>query len=108
MMETSYTWLIWNMVRDPHTGGVGVVHYRVRATNGAVQAVESGQVVLVADPAAENFIAYESLTPEIVIAWVKSKLDEGDTPTAKMLERLDATIARKLAAQQVNGTPWAA
>ena len=108
MMETVYTWLIWNMVRDPLTGGIGTVHYRVRGTNGNVQAVESGQVVLVADPASENFIAYESLTPEIVIEWVKSKLDEGDMPVAKLIEKLDEAITRKLAASQTNGTPWTA
>lgn len=108
MMETVYTWLIWNMVRDPMTGGIGTVYYRVRATNGNVQAMEAGQVVLVADPAAENFIAYEALTPEIVIEWVKNKLDEGDTPSAKVLEKLDEAITRKLSASQTNGTPWAA
>lgn len=108
MMETVYTWLIWNMARDPLTGGIGTVHYRVRAAKDGVQIVESGQVVLVADPASENFIAYESLTPEIVIAWVKSKLDEGDMPTAKLIEKLDEAIARKQAASQTNGTPWAA
>lgn len=105
-METTYTWLIWNMKRDIITGSVGEVFYRVHATNGSVQAVESGQVTLVADPSSENFIAYDSLTPEIVISWVKSKLDEGDTPTAKLIEKLDATIARKLAVSNANGTPW--
>jgi hypothetical protein len=106
MMEITYTWLIWNMTRDPLTGGIGTVHYRVNATNGNVQAVESGHVVLVADPAAENFIAYESLTPEIVISWVKSKLDEGDMPTAKLIEKLDAAITRKMASSKINGMPW--
>lgn len=106
MMETVYTWLIWNMVRDPMTGGIGTVHYRVRATKDNVQAMEAGQVVLVADPAAENFIAYEALTPEIVIEWVKSKLEEGDTPAAKVIEKLDEAINQKLAASQTNGTPW--
>lgn len=106
MMETVYTWLIWNMKRDPNTGGIGTVHYRVRATNGNAQAVEAGQVVLVADPAADSFIPYDALTPEIVIAWVKSKLDEGDMPTVKLLAKLDEAIARKLVSAQSNGTPW--
>jgi ferric-dicitrate binding protein FerR (iron transport regulator) len=104
-METTYTWLIWNMKRDPLTGGIGTVHYRVNATNGNVQVVETGQVVLVANPEAEDFIAYESLTPEIVIAWVKSKLDEGDMPTAKVIEKLDAAIAKKLAVLNADRAP---
>lgn len=107
MIETTYTWLIWNMKRDINTGSVGEVFYKVRAQKEAAQAIYSGYVVIVADPASPSFIPYEDLTPEIVIGWVKENLDETKNPTQAMIyENLDMQIAKILAPKEDNGTPW--
>ncbi len=106
-METTYTWLIWNMKRDPVTGSVGEVFYKVRAEKETAQAIYSGYVLLLADPASPSFVPYEDLTPDIVIEWVKTKLDETGNPSQAMLyENLDAQIAKILAPKEDNGTPW--
>lgn len=106
-METIYKWLIWNMKRDPLSGGVGEVHYKVRATRESEQAIHSGSVKLTVDPTAESFLPYEQLTPEIVIRWVKDALDDSKNPAQQdIFDALDKTLDEKIAASASNGTPW--
>lgn len=106
-MSTTYTWLIWNMKRDPVTGSVGVVDYRVRGTKETAQAIYAGSVTLTADPASPNFIPYEDLTPEIVIGWVQTKLDETEQPSTEMIYvNLEKQLDYLLAPKEDNGTPW--
>ena len=106
-METTYTWLIWNMKRDIITGSVGEVDYRVRATKETAQAIHAGSVVLLADPSSQGFIPYEDLTSEIVITWVKEKLDKDKEPSTEMIySGLDKKLAEILEPKEDNGIPW--
>lgn len=107
MMSTVYTWLIWNMKRDPVTGSVGVVDYRVRGTKETAQALYSAAVTLIADPASPGFIPYEDLTPEIVIGWVQAKLEKDKEPSPEMIYAdLEKQLDYLLAPKEDNGTPW--
>jgi len=106
-MGTEYTWLIWDMKRDPSTGSVGEVHFRVAAQKDGARAINAGSVTLVADPNSPSFIPYEQLTPEIVIAWVKEKLATSDRPPERIYEWLDERLAEKLGAATQSGVPWA-
>lgn len=103
-METIYTWAIWNMKRDPVTGGVNEVFYRVRADKGEVQAISSGSVAFNPDPTSGSFVPYNELVVENVLDWVKSKLSTPDDSIGSIYKELDNRIAAKLDSKVVHGT----
>lgn len=106
-MNTTYEWLIWNIQRDNLTGGVGVVDYRVRAVKDTAQAIYSNKVTFIFDEKSPDFISYEELTPEIIVEWVKNKLDEDKEPSTGMIyEILEKQLDQKLASDKVHGIPW--
>jgi hypothetical protein len=92
------TWTISQLDRQTSDGLVTTAHWRVDAVDGEHSAGAYGTVGF---ERGESFIAYESLTKEQVIAWVKDKLD---------VEVIEASLAAQIEAKKnptnAVGVPW--
>ena len=82
-------------------GGVKVAHWRVSKTSGDYVAGSYGSVSFTPDSSADNYVAYDSLTEENVIGWVRASLD-----TAELEASLDADLAEQASPTTITGTPW--
>jgi hypothetical protein len=73
-MAITHTWSIREMEQlNDGSGTVIRVGYNVNSTDGTVS-TQSGAGVELQTENIENFIAYEDLTEELVLGWVKEKL----------------------------------
>jgi len=107
----TYTWKVANLERNVVDGKVNVVHYTVNAlsdqvdpnseSGGFFSAGAYGSVGLDGDLS----VAFEDLTEEVVVGWVKEKLG-GDEKVAEIQAALDAQIAEKVAPTKAAGVPW--
>ena len=98
------TWTIAQLDRELADGYVYTVHYRVDATDGTYSAGAYGSVGL---EKPETLVAYKDLTSEIVIGWVKAKLDAEEAGTVANLEAaLAANIAEQKTPTTGKGLPW--
>lgn len=107
----TYTWKVANLERNVADGKVYVVHYTVNAlsdqvdpnsaSGGFFSAGAYGSVGLDGDLS----VAFEDLTEEVVVGWVKEKLG-GDEKVAEIQAALDAQIAEKVAPTKAAGVPW--
>ena len=98
------TWTIAQLDRELADGYVYTVHYRVDATDDTYSAGAYGTVNL-EKPA--KLVAYKDLTSDVVIGWVKAKLEVEDSDAVKNIE---ATLATQIAEQKTptvgSGIPW--
>lgn len=92
------TYSIDNLERQVSDGLVITAHWRVNAVDGEHSAGAYGSVGFTRG---DEFIPFEQLTQEQVIAWVKSQLDVEQIETA-----LAQIIAEQKAPSKVSGTPW--
>lgn len=83
------------------SGGVIQVHWTVYKTSGEHTASAYGACTFTPDPTADGYVAYDSLTEENVITWVKANID-----TAAIEGTLDAELAEKTSPTVLSGTPW--
>jgi len=83
------------------SGGVIQAHWTVTKTSGDDTASVYGSCTFIPDSTADGYIAYDSLTEENVIAWVKAKID-----TTAIEGTLDAELAEKTSPTVLSGTPW--
>jgi hypothetical protein len=94
-----YNWNVVQMNRNTDGGFVTTVHYTVNAVDGDYTASTYGTVGYTQEEG--NFIPFDSLTPEIVIGWVKDSLGE---------EIVEEALAAQIEAQknpvQESGLPW--
>ena len=101
---TTYTWTIAQLERNTADGGVVVAHYRVDAVDGEYTIGAYGTQSFTPDASADDFVAFEYLTEEIVIGWVK------DAFGAEKVSEIEAALAAKIDEQKnptvVAGTPW--
>ena len=107
----TYTWKVANLERNVADGKVYAVHYTVNAlsdqvdpnseSGGFFSAGAYGSVGLDGDLS----VAFEDLTEEVVVGWVKEKLG-GDEKVAEIQAALDAQIAEKAAPTKASGVPW--
>ena len=100
------TWKIANLERTNDTDAVvTIAHYRVEGSDGEYSQGAYGTMAFEGDPSAEGFIAFDALTEDVVIGWVKDKF--GDEKVAE----IEAAIAEKIEVQKnpptVAGLPWA-
>ena len=99
------TWTIANLERNVADGGVTVAHWRVTEseTVGDVTYTASsyGTVGFTPDPDADDFVAYDSLTEEVVMGWVHAEVDQSATEAA-----LTANIAEQKNPVSADGMPW--
>lgn len=95
-MTTVFT--VANMERQADTGLVTVVHWIATKTDeDAVASVYSSMGVEPGD----EFIPFDQLTEEVVVGWVKEKLD-----LESIEANLDAQIAEQKSPSKLSGVPW--
>jgi hypothetical protein len=95
----NYQWNVVQMDRLTSDGFVVTVHYTVNAVDGDYTASTYGTVGYTQEEG--NIIPFDSLTPEIVVGWVKESLGQ---------ETVEAALAAQIEAQQnpvqLSGLPW--
>jgi hypothetical protein len=106
-MAITVTWSVLDMKRDAATGGVKEVRWQcVAEADTGESAVEAGKLLLEPDATAEDFIAYEDLTEEVVLGWVKGQEGfDADEIETNRTGKVEAQIARNTA--EATGMPWA-
>ena len=98
------TWKIVQLDRELADGYVGTVHYRVDATDGTYSAGAYGSVGL---EKPDTLVPYKDLTSDVVVGWVKAKLDAEEAGTvAKVEAALAANIAEQKTPTVGTGLPW--
>ena len=99
------TWTIANLERDIATGGVQVAHWRVTESETVGEdtftASAYGTVGFTPDPDADDFVAYDSLTEEVVMGWVWTEVNQEETEAA-----LTANIEGQKNPVSADGMPW--
>jgi hypothetical protein len=95
----NYQWNVVQMDRLTSDGFVVTVHYTVNAVDGEYTASTYGTVGYAQEKG--NIIPFDSLTPEIVVGWVKDSLGQ---------ETVEKALAAQIEAQktpvQLSGLPW--
>jgi hypothetical protein len=95
----NFTWNVVQMDRLTSDGFVVTVHYTVNAVDGDYTASTYGTVGYTQEEG--NIIPFDSLTPEIVVGWVKDSLGQ---------ETVEEALATQIEAQknpvQLSGLPW--
>ena len=98
-------WSIANLERDIATGGVTIAHWRVTAEETVGEdtftASAYGTVGFTPDASADDFVAYDDLTEEVVMGWVHADVDKDATEAA-----LTANIAGQKNPVSADGMPW--
>jgi hypothetical protein len=100
-MTTTTTWNVAQLERHAADGIVFSAHYTVDANDGTYSAGAYGSIGL-EQPDPDNVIPYADLTPEIVIGWVKDKLNVEEIEAA-----LQAQLDEQHAPTKAAGLPWA-
>ena len=103
------TWTIANLERNLSDGGVTVAHWRVTEEetvgtgDDAVTYTASayGTCGFTPDASAEDFVAYDDLTEEVVMGWVHEEVNQEDTEAA-----LTAKIEADKNPVSADGVPW--
>ena len=102
---TTFNWTIANTERYLDTGGIFVVHWRVTAEetvgDDTFTASAYGTVGFTPDADADDFVAYDSLTEEVVMGWVHAEVDQDATEAA-----LTANIEAQKNPVSADGMPW--
>jgi len=101
---TTTVWNIANLERHTADGIVYTAHYTVDANDGTYSANAYGSIGL-EQPDPDSIIPYASLTPEIVIGWVKERLG-GDEKVAEIEAALQVQLDEKHAPTKAMGLPW--
>ncbi len=99
------TWTIENLERNVADGGVTVAHWRVTESETVGEdtytASSYSTCSFTPDASAEDFIAYDDLTEEVVMGWVHAEVDKDATEAA-----LTANIAEQKTPTSADGIPW--
>ena len=102
VMTTTTVWSIKTLERETSDGFVYTAHYNVSANDGTYSAGGYGSVSF---ERPETLIAYDDLTEEIVIGWVKQAIG-GDEKVAEVEAALQAQLDEKHAPSKASGKPW--
>ena len=110
-MANTYSWKVANLERTVADGKVGVVHYTVNAVSDVVNpnseeggfysAGAYGSVGL----DGEVSVAFDDLTEEVVVGWVKEALG-GEEKVAEIEAALQTQIDTKITPVSAAGVPW--
>ena len=99
------TWTIANLERNVADGGVTVAHWRVTEEetvgDDTFTASSYGTCGFTPDADADDFVAYDSLTEEVVMGWVHAEVDQSATEAA-----LTANIEAQKNPVSADGMPW--
>ena len=103
-MAITKTWEVNTLQRELADGYVNKVIYRVNGTDGTYETRATGEVDL---EKPETLIPYKDLTNDIVIGWVKAKLEADDSGSvAKIEAAIDANINAQKTPTHGLGKPW--
>jgi hypothetical protein len=101
MSDTVFTWHIAQLERETADGYVFTAHYTIDANDGTYKAGAYGSIGF--ERPEEDMIPFADLTEEIVVGWVKERLD---------VEQIEAALQSQLDEQRhpskASGLPWAA
>ena len=98
------TWTISQLDRELEDGYVYAVHYNVDATDGTYTAGAYGTIGL---EKPETLVPYKDLTSEIVVGWVKAKLNSENSEAVASIEAaLAANITEQKTPTVGSGLPW--
>ena len=104
-MTITKTWQVNDMQRELVDGFVNKVIYRVLGTDGTYQTRATGEVEL---ERPETLVPYKDLTEEIVIGWIKAKLEASEEGTVAKIEKaIDDNITLQRTPAHGTGKPWA-
>ena len=99
------TWTIANLERNVADGGVTVAHWRVSESetvgDDTFTASAYGTCGFTPDASASDFVAYDSLTEEVVMGWVWESVNQEETEAA-----LTANIEGQKNPVSADGMPW--
>lgn len=94
------TWTIVTLERN-RDDGVVVAHWQASDADGEHVGSSYGSCSFSPDPSAEGYVAYDSLTEDTVIGWVKADVD---------VDGIEAVIAAQIADSKApaisTGVPW--
>ena len=102
------TWTIANLeYNNDADKGVVIAHWRVTEEETVGEdtytASSYGTASFQPDASADGYVAFDSLTEETVIGWVKDSMDYAEVEAG-----LTANIEAQKAPATLSGTPWAA
>ena len=100
-MTTEFKWSVPTLERKLDDGFVFTAHWRAVASDGDFSASSYGTAGFSQDPEADDYIPYEDLTEEQVLAWVWESVDKENTE-ASLQSKIDADKNPTSA----TGTPW--
>ena len=107
---TTFTWSINTLERELADGYVYTAHYSVNAVSSSLDPEGNnysqgayGSVGL--ERPEGDLIAFEDLTQDQVIGWVKAKLG-GDEKVAEIEAALQARLDEVMTPTKINGVPW--
>tara|TARA_Y100001963_G_scaffold59531_1_gene83269 strand:- start:121 stop:447 length:327 start_codon:yes stop_codon:yes gene_type:complete len=84
------TWQVNTLQRELADGYVSKVIYRVNGEDGTYKFRATGEVDL---PKPDTLIPYADLTEEVVLGWVKAKLNDQKDAEGKTIDRVAAIEA---------------
>ena len=97
------TWNISTLERNTDNGVV-VAHWRASDVDGDHSGSSYGTCGFTPDASADGYVAYDSLTEEEVIGWVKGSM--GEEAVTGVEDSIAAQIADSKAPAISVGTPW--
>jgi hypothetical protein len=107
---TTFTWSINTLERELADGYVYTAHYSVNAVSSSLDPEGNnysqgayGSVGL--ERPEGDLIAFDDLTQDQVIGWVKAKLG-GDEKVAEIEAALQARLDEVITPTKINGVPW--
>lgn len=108
-MAVTTTWTVNDMRRNVSDGGVFLVYWSCTAVNdsGTETASAGGKYTCTPDASASDFVAYDNLTEDTVLGWVKADLPDGETAAeleTRLTGKVNAQITRN--ADTAEGVPW--
>jgi len=97
------TWTISTLERNTDNGVV-VAHWRATDVDGDHSGSSYGTCGFTPDASADGYVAYDNLTEENVIGWVKGSM--GEEAVTGVEDSIAAQIADSKAPAISVGTPW--
>ena len=96
------TWTIANLeYNNDADKGVVIAHWRVTEVDGEYTASSYGTQSFTPDASADGYVAFDDLTEDMVIGWVKDAMD-----AAEIEAGLTANIEAQKAPATLAGMPW--
>jgi hypothetical protein len=98
------TWQVNTLQRELADGYVNKVIYRVNGEDAPYKFRATGEVDL---PKPDTLVPYADLTEEVVLGWVKAKLEADKEGTVAAIEAaVENGVAQQKTPTHGTGTPW--